>query len=706
MPTIAALLAVLIAICVGAALPARAQPPGPAAPPELPPIVVEGERLPDERTETDQQARERIERVPGGAAVVGQPELEDTRRANLKDALDFVPGVLIRPRIGAADESQLSIRGSGLRNNFHLRGVNILIDGFPYGNADGFSDFESLDLNSTKRIEVLRGANALRFGANSLGGAINLVTKTGHDAGLIDLASEGGSFGYYNQYVATGQVYGPFDLYVGNSIIGLDGFREHSEQFRYRLYTNAGYALPGGTTVRLDVSYVDNRETLPGSLTPQEFEQDPRQADPAFVAQDAQRNYSYVRGGFTVRTPITPTDVVEWKSFVTYQDLDHPLPFAVIDDVTTSWGTELRYTRVAPLFDRANRLTAGFQYFASYQTDVNFQNNGGVRGAVSKDQGNQATNLGFYAENQFDVVPTLSLIAGIRYLYAIRTVRDHFPADGDQSGSAYYSAGSPKLGAIWHIAPTAQLYGNASSSYEVPAFVELTAPGNLQGSLRDLNAQFAWQFEVGTRGTWGRQVAWDISAYDIELWNELQNVNVLPFPTATFTIPRFQNIPRSRHTGVEVGFDVVLLENLARWVGLGSAGDTLRSRTAYTWSRFVFVNNPTFGNNDLPGAPSSYIRSELRYDHASGFWFAPGMEWVPTGYFVDSANTVRTPAYVLGNIRMGYDYQPWQLGVFFEARNLANTNFVSAVVTDSGTGRFFDPGDGRAFYGRVAWRFR
>jgi iron complex outermembrane receptor protein len=55
----------------------------------------------------------------------------------LQDVLDFVPGVLIRPRFGAADESQLSIRGSGLRNNFHLRGVNVLLDGFPYGRLFG-----------------------------------------------------------------------------------------------------------------------------------------------------------------------------------------------------------------------------------------------------------------------------------------------------------------------------------------------------------------------------------------------------------------------------------------------------------------------------------------------------------------------------------------------------------------------------------------
>src|SRR5262245_33999800 len=189
------------ALALLAATPALAQPT-----PTLPPVRVEGERVVPDRTRTDDEAREEIQRVPGGTGIVTESEIERTRAANLKDALEFVPGVMIRPRFGAADESQLSIRGSGRRNNFHLRGANVLIDGFPYGNADGFSDFESLELLTTKRLEIYKGANALRFGGNTLGGAINLVSKTGADAGLFETRAEGGSFGYGKFYLGTGQV--------------------------------------------------------------------------------------------------------------------------------------------------------------------------------------------------------------------------------------------------------------------------------------------------------------------------------------------------------------------------------------------------------------------------------------------------------------------------------------------------------------------
>jgi iron complex outermembrane receptor protein len=118
------------------------------------------------------------------------------------------------------------------------------------------------------------------------------------------------------------------------------------------------------------------------------------------------------------------------------------------------------------------------------------------------------------------------------------------------------------------------------------------------------------------------------------------------------------------------------------------------------------VDDPTFHNNDLPGAPTHFIRAEVRYDHQSGFWIAPNVEWVPKGYFVDSANTVRTPDYVLGSVRIGYDYKPANLSVYFEARNVADQSYVSSVVVDNANARYFEPGDGRAFYGGVSWRFK
>src|SRR6185295_5470090 len=235
---------------------------------------------------------------------------------------------------------------------------------------------------------------------------------------------------------------------------------------------------------------------------------------------------------------------------------------------------------------------------------------------------------------------------------------------GNDSDAVDFFSVSPKVGFIWRPAKTVQVYGNASHAYEPPLLLELTAPGQVQGNLSQLSAQKSWQVEVGTRGTIGKRVGWDVSLYDIELWDEIQNVNVQPFPFAPFTIPRYRNIERSRHTGVESGADVVLVEDIARRVGLGDAGDSLTARASYTWSRFVFVNDANFGNNDLPGAPR---------------------------HFVNSENNARTEAYTLFNVRLGYDYKPWNLGVFLEGRNLTNASYASSVQVDASNRRFFEP---------------
>jgi iron complex outermembrane recepter protein len=704
---------IAIAMFATAAFAQEPPPAPPPPPPTLTPVVVEGPRIYPERTSTTEEAREEIQStVPGGAEVIGQKTIDESLAATLKNVLDFVPGVLVRPRFGLADESQFSIRGSGLQNNFHGRGVNFLFNGYIYGQADGFTDYESIELMDVKRIEVYKGANALRFGANSIGGAVNFITKTGYDAAPFELWSEGGSWGFFKQHNATGQVYGPFDFYGGATVTGLEGYRQHSQQQRYRFNTSYGWDFGGGTTARFDLGFVRNQENLAGALTRQQFEADPRQRNPATAFANEQRNYNYPNGAFTFRLPLTPNQQLVSLTQLNYQDLFHPLAFAIIDQTTYNWSQEVRYVNTASLFGHGNLVTAGFQYFGTRQNSSQQQNLGDAKaGALIKNEFADAFNYGLYGEDVFNVTRAVSLVAGLRLEYSTRAIHDRlfsdpFPdVDGNDTGSVDFFGATPKLGVIWQVTPSIQVYGNASRAYQPPLLLELTAPGNIPGSITDLQATKAWQFEIGTRGSLGQRASWDISVYDYEFWDEIQNVNVQPFPGAPFTIPRFQNIPRSRHVGVEVGLDVQLLTDVARGLGLGRLTDQLRTRVAYTYSNFRFVDDPTFNNNLLPGVPEHYIRAELRYEHASGFYFAPQFENVPKRYPVNSTNANNTSPYILWGFQTGYTYKPWNMSLYFSGANLANTQYISAVSVDDATGNSFYPGNGRSFYGGLQWRW-
>jgi iron complex outermembrane receptor protein len=309
-----------------------------------------------------------------------------------------------------------------------------------------------------------------------------------------------------------------------------------------------------------------------------------------------------------------------------------------------------------------------------------------------------------YADDHLSLTEALTLVAGGRVEYARESVTGaNFAQDGDRTGAQNFTAFNPRVGFLYQLTPAVQLFGNASRAYEPPALLEATSPENLMGGLGDLKAQKAWQFELGTRGSWGERLEWDLSVYDMELWDEIQNVNVVPFPGAPFTIPRFRNVDRSRHAGIEFGGEWTFVRGVARALGLSAGDDALSLRTQYTWSKFKFVDDPRFGNNQLPGAPEHYLEAELRYRHASGIYVMPNMQSVPAGYYVDSANTAKAPPYALAGLRLGYDCEAWKARLFFEARNLADSRWVSAVVTDSGNRRFFNPGDGRAFYGGASW---
>ncbi|GIX39905.1 MAG: hypothetical protein KatS3mg128_0954 [Silanimonas sp.] len=132
-------------------------------------IEVRGEALAPMAPLSLEAARKRLAERAGGTAVIDGERYRQGRVSTLNDALGFAAGVFVQPRFGA-EESRLSIRGSGLQRTFHGRGIVVLQDGIPVNLADGGFDMQSLDALMARYIEVWRGPNALEHGAATLGG--------------------------------------------------------------------------------------------------------------------------------------------------------------------------------------------------------------------------------------------------------------------------------------------------------------------------------------------------------------------------------------------------------------------------------------------------------------------------------------------------------------------------------------------------------
>ena len=640
-------------------------------------------------TVRDETARVELERTPGGVAVVAGRDLTQNRASNLQDVFAMTPGVLAQSRFGS-DEVQISIRGSGLRNNFHGRGVNLLINGIPHMDADGFSDFEVLDFLAAQRVEVWKGANALRYGGNTSGGAINLVTQTGKTASPLELRVQGGSFGLFQGHVATGGERGRFNYFLSFTDVEHDGYREHSRQGRQRAYGNFTFALDDRTDFNLDIVYANIAERYPGPLTREEFFSDPRAAAPTYVEQDQGRFVDYIRVGFGMRRRFDGGHEFAFNLFGQYRNLEHPI-FNYLDQDTRTFGGDFRYSYTG----ERNRFVIGFQPGMTPNGGRRFENIAGSRGAQTAHFDSLATNYGIYVDNQFDIRPSFTLVTGARADWALRRFTDFFLSNGDQSDERTFKAFSPKLGFVWRPRDQMQVFANVSRSYEPPVLnielISFGAPGFLP-----LGAQDTWQFEVGTRGSAAQRLNYELTFFDLEVNDEIINSNVRPFPAAPFTIPSYRSAPETRHTGLELALDATLQR------GLFTGGDALTARSAYTFSRFRYVDDPLYFDNYLPGAPRHLVRSELRYDHPRGFWIAPNVDWSPATYFMDSANTARNDKYTVLNLRAGFDRQHW--GIFLEATNLTDRLYSAAVQVDSEDRRFFEPANGRAAY--IGFRYR
>jgi len=642
------------------------------------------------------ERREQLEEVPGAVAMIEAPQLRATRQANLKDVLQFVSGVYIQPRFGAADESQISIRGSGLRDNFHARGVNLLVNGMPYRNADGFTDFESLEMLTTDAIEVYNGGNALRYGGSTMGGAINLDTKTGYSSSPISLFGQGGSYGFYKTQLESGSARGKSDYYASYARTGLNGYRDWSANHRDRVNLHAGYRLGDNTDARAFYFYAHVKEELPGSLDRATFESSPTAADPTNVAQRWGRDYNLHHIGLQLRSQLTPTQRIEISPYMQYRDIDHPI-FEVISQVSHDYGAEARYENTANVGPMDNRLTFGFQ--PAYETLQNrqYQNTAGQHGALTKDQRDRATNYGLYAEDVLSLTQRFSLVLGARADHAVRETKDYFLSNGDQSDRRTYNPINPKAGFIYSVgSDVAQIFGNASRSFEPPLLLELnslTTPGYIQ-----LEGQSAWQYEIGGRG---RRLGlnWDISAYDVELRNEILNINVQPFPGAPFTVPTYRNAPKTRHSGVELGLTYQLPG--AVFVR-GDVTDHISLRTTYTFAKYKYVEDPSYKGNEIPGAPSHVLSAELKYSHPSGFSLAPTLEWIPQSYFLDSPNTVRNDGWTNLSLRAEWNTS-YGVSLFAAGQNLADRRFSQSVQVDNAAGKYFEPADGRSFYAGLRW---
>lgn len=140
-------------------------------------------------TRTPQSADSSLSSV----TVITRQDIEHLQAQSLPEVLRGVQGLTLSNNGGAGKVTSVYLRGS---NADH---VLVLVDGVKVGSATtGTAAFQDIPVNQIERIEIVRGPRASLYGADAIGGVIQIFTHGNKTGSATALSFTAGSYGTYN----------------------------------------------------------------------------------------------------------------------------------------------------------------------------------------------------------------------------------------------------------------------------------------------------------------------------------------------------------------------------------------------------------------------------------------------------------------------------------------------------------------------------
>jgi outer membrane receptor protein involved in Fe transport len=240
-----------LSIAAPAADTSGAPPGNPATAQELPQITVIGNTplgglgLP-------------LNQIPANVQTADSKDMQGQQTLNLADYLNQnFSGVNVSE--SANNPFQLDINYHGFTASPLLgtpEGLSVYVDGVRVN--ESFGDTVNWDLipqSAISTVTLMSGSNPV-FGLNTLGGALSVKTKSGHDDPGTEIEAWGGSFGRRSFEGSTGGEFGNFDYFLAGNYFDETGWRDNSPTRIYQGFGKVGWQNDK-TDVDLSYTYAD-----------------------------------------------------------------------------------------------------------------------------------------------------------------------------------------------------------------------------------------------------------------------------------------------------------------------------------------------------------------------------------------------------------------------------------------------------------------
>ncbi len=629
---------------------------------------------------------ENLPDIAGAAQILDEKELEASHVFTVNEALRKVPGVHAR------DEE-----GFGLRPNIGMRGLNptrstkitLLEDGIPlaYAPYGDNASYYHPQIDRYERIEVLKGAGAMLFGPQTIGGVVNYITPVPTQAFAGFVQGAAGNRDYANGRIRLGGKGLLFDYTRKQG----DGARDNMEHELDDLNVKYVAALGADQALTLRANHYREDSTITYSgLTQAEFNNLGARYNPfkndKFDAQrsglSATHEYDFGKGA-TLLTNVywSQFDRDWWRQASNSQDSQCGGAFnaarlagTAVDPDTcnsvqgrlrsyTNWGIEPRLTLAHSRGEFQVGLKAHFE--EQDRKQVNGTSPTARTGTTVEDNLRKTTAYSAFLANRFDI-GDFGITPIVRYesIDADRTNR----LTG-ATGSTTMSKTLPGIGLTWNPSPVLTVFSSLHKGFAPPRVEDLIGT---TGTVTDVDPEESTNFELGLRS----QPMRGVSVQAAYFRNDYENL-IAVGSIAGGSTPLSQG--KALFEGLELGAQ-------------GELKNGFFGRLAYTWlpnaeqtDAFRRVDTGAVvgvTGNRQPYAPENTLTA------AAGYAAGPFRGEIEAQYvgkqFSDFANTVNPTAdgqkgeiaaYTVWNAALNYRFDK-ALSGFLTAKNLTDKTYI------------------------------
>ncbi len=588
-----------------------------------------------------------IKGVSASVQVISRQEIEKGGAQTLKDVFSNTPGLTLQygtfPAASAASKSSVSLRGVG------ASGTLWLLDGRRLaGEVKNPYDMERIPASSIERIEIVKGPMSALYGADAVGGVVNIITKqpkdgeTHGEASISHGSNTDGDGGNSNASASIRGGKGKVRYSLNTSHQTSDPYSE-TETTKTTLgatptppplrNVKGSYNVPvtyreaatvstvGGrvemdatdkTTVGLEVNWFDEeREGIyRSSFHPTGFSPAPGRQVPAYNVPTRSRDAN-TRTDVAVDVKHDASENLELKGRVYQSDYEKRNRTTITEFADFAYTSEAASS--ASGMDADVKVKAVETSATWYSPNNKHVVTGGLelrdedRRATVFTQGSDMTPRGVgskaaFVQDEWQATDTLKLTVGGRY--DEYTQDAYTDAAGRTRDEQKDSKTTFRIGANKALGANLNLRASAAQGYRVPdireLYIQKQTPAGVQlgaatidtargKTAYNLQPESTNAFEIGLNGKRGK-LDYDVAVFHNGIQDRIEQVQVGTTPaTAYYT---FQNVSKAKTQGVETNLKYAFtgkLKGKLAWSELDSENKQTGKPLEFTPERTVSV---------------------------------------------------------------------------------------------------------------------